>query len=166
MFTMILYIACVVLADILAARWIVPIGFGLIVPAGVFMIAPIFTLRDEIHRNSGAKTVVKLIFIASAISYLVSILIGSSLLGKITIASVLAFLVSEYADTFVYHLIRKETWMQRVIKSNLVSALLDSVIFIWMAFGFILPLILGQYIVKMAISIVVGYLLKSRKSND
>lgn len=165
MLSMILYVLCVILADVLAARWIVPIGFGLIVPAGVFMVAPIFTLRDDIHKKYGAKTILILIFVASIISYIISVLSSNQLLGKITIASVVAFLVSEYADTIIFHITRKQMWMQRVIKSNLVSALLDSLIFIWIAFGFVLPLILGQYIVKMIISVVVGLILRKRNEH-
>lgn len=155
----ILYILFIVLADVLAARWIIPLPFGLAVPAGVIAIAPIFTLRDSIHKKYGYKRVTVLIFVASAISYGASILLGNEMLGKVTIASVIAFLVSENVDTLVYHIFRKDTWLSKVTKSNLVSTLLDSIIFITMAFGFILPLIIGQYIVKMLIAGATGIFL-------
>jgi len=55
MIQILLYIGFIVLADVLAAKWIIPIGFGLSVPAGVFAISPIFTLRDSLHKKYGAK---------------------------------------------------------------------------------------------------------------
>lgn len=163
MISMVLYVLCVVLANVLAARWIIPIGFGLMVPAGVFMIAPIFTLRDYIHKKYGYKTSVVLIFAASIISYLLSIVMGSTLLSMITIASVISFLISELIDTFIYHKLDKDAWLSKVMKSNLVSALIDSVLFISIAFGFILPLILGQYIVKVVVSYITGLVIVKMK---
>jgi len=160
MISMILYVGFIILADVLAARWIIPLPFGLFVPAGVFAIAPIFTLRDSIHRKYGAKHVVILIMIASVLSYGFSIVFGSPMLGKVTIASVIAFIVSEYSDTLIYHLTRHQTWMNRVMKSNAVSTFLDSIIFIGLAFGLVIPLVLGQYIVKMLIAGVVGLILR------
>lgn len=162
MIQIVFYIGFIILADILAARWIIPLPFGLFVPAGVFAIAPIFTLRDSLHRKYGIKIVTGLVFIASAISYLVSIILGNELLGKVTIASLIAFLISENADTLIYHLIKKESWMKRVMTSNAVSAFLDSVIFIGLAFGIVWPLILGQYIVKMIVAWVTGLVLSRR----
>lgn len=158
-----LYIFFIVLADVLAARWIIPIGFGLMVPAGVIAIAPIFTLRDDIHRQYGAKWALILILVASGISYGISIVLGNEMLGRVTIASVIAFVVSEFADTLVYHMVKHESWMSRVLKSNAVSTLLDSIIFIVLAFGWIWPLILGQYICKMLIAGLVGLMLRKKK---
>jgi len=155
----VLYIFFIILADILAAKWIIPLPFGLFVPAGVFVIAPIFTLRDSIHRKYGYKQVTILIFIASGIAYGASILLGNEMLGKVTIASVIAFLVSENVDTLVYHIFRKDTWLSRVMKSNLVSTFLDSIIFIGIAFGLVWSLIIGQYVVKMVIAGITGVFL-------
>ncbi|MFX0208403.1 MAG: VUT family protein, partial [Candidatus Hodarchaeota archaeon] len=161
----ILYVFFIILADVLAARWIIPLPLGLAVPAGVFAIAPIFTLRDAIHKKYGYKRVTILIFVASIISYGISILLGNELLGKVTIASVIAFLVSENADTFVYHVFRKDTWLSRVIKSNSVSTLLDSIVFIGLSFGLVWSLILGQYIVKILIAGLTGVFLNWRYKN-
>ena len=156
MIEIVLYVGFIVLADVLAARWIIPIGFGLMVPAGVFAIAPIFTLRDSIHKKYGYKKVTLLVFLASGISFLLSILFGSEMLGRVTIASVVAFLVSENVDTFIYHVRANDKWFGRVMKSNLVSAFLDSVIFIVIAFGWQWNFILGQYVVKMVLATLVG----------
>ena len=42
-----LYVACILAADLLAARWIVSLPFGLAVPAGVFAVAPVFTAPSD-----------------------------------------------------------------------------------------------------------------------
>jgi hypothetical protein len=39
MLTATLYIVCILVADVLAARWIIALPFGLTVPAGIFAIA-------------------------------------------------------------------------------------------------------------------------------
>ena len=161
MIQIVLYMLCIVLADILAAQFIIPIGFGLAVPAGVFMIAPIFTLRDSLHRTYGARMVTILILVASAFSYGLSIVLGNEMLGRVTIASVIAFFVSENVDTFVYHLTRRKSWMTRVLSSNAVSSLVDSILFIGIAFGIVWPLIIGQYIVKMVLAYFTGLSLRS-----
>ena len=74
-------------------------------------------------------------------------------------ASLTAYLISSLVDVEVYHVWRKrvERWKwSRVLVSNAVSTLVDSVVFIFLAFYGILPvgpLIKGQYLIKMAITI-------------
>ena len=158
----VLYILFIVASDWLAARWMLHLPLGLMAPAGVLMIAPIFTLRDEIHRRRGPVVVLYLIAIASVTSYLVSIVTGNAALGRVTIASVVAFIASETTDTAVYHALRKWPFMGRVVWSNLVSAFLDTFVFIGLAFGLIWPLILGQYLLKWLIAYVTGLVIAWR----
>jgi uncharacterized integral membrane protein (TIGR00697 family) len=61
---------------------------------------------------------------------------------RIVIASILAEVISEFADTEVYrlwieHVTQRYQWM-RVLASNSISIPLDSLIFSWAAFGGIL----------------------------
>lgn len=163
--TSVLYVLFVILADVLAARWIVPIGFGLAVPAGVFAIAPIFTLRDKIHQDRSAWYTVKLVLVASAISYIASVALGNDLLGRVTIASVVAFVLSELIDTFLYALFPRSTWLRRVFVSNVVSSAIDSIVFITIAFGFQPQFIVGQYIAKMVIASIVALYLNHGRSH-
>lgn len=150
------YIVCILAADILAARFIVPLPFGLVVPAGVFAIAPIFTLRDGIHERYGRKGAYLLIGIASALSWGLSIVTGSGVLARVTLASVLAFALNETLDTEIYHKLRARSRLAAILGSNAVSAAADSVLFIAVAFGWLWPLIIGQYVVKMLIAGMVG----------
>lgn len=163
MINIVLYVGFIVLANILAANYIIPLFFGLVVPAGVFAVAPIFTIRDKIHQKYGYKKTFLLVILAAVLSYVLSVVTGSPILGKVTLASLLAFFVSESADTLIFQVMIQQSWMKKVIVSNLISCALDSVIFIWIAFGFSWSFILGQYIVKVLLSILIGFFYGKRK---
>lgn len=152
----VLYVLFVVLANILAARWTIPLAFGLAVPAGVFAIAPVFSVRDGVHEKLGKRWAYALIAAAAAISYVIAWMSGDDLLGRVTLASVVAFVSNESLDTEIYHQLRQRSKLVAILGSNAVSSLVDSILFIWIAFGPMAGLMAGQYIVKMAIAGVVG----------
>jgi queuosine precursor transporter len=157
----ILYVILMVAANVFATLWMVPLPFGLAVPAGVFFFAPLFTLRDRIQVDRGLRWVYALIVVTALASWLTGWAAGSALLARISLASVAAFLVSELLDTFVFTAL-KRSFVTRVLVSNLISALFDSAIFITLAFGFLPHLILGQWIVKVLISAAVIPFVKPR----
>lgn len=81
---------------------------------------------------------------------------------RITIASMLAYLISQYHDVWAFHFWREKTggkhlWLRNNL-STITSQLLDSVIFITIAFIGTVPtnvlwsMILGQWIVKWIIA--------------
>jgi uncharacterized integral membrane protein (TIGR00697 family) len=83
---------------------------------------------------------------------------------RIVIASIMAEVFSELIDTEIYHLWQsrittKYQWM-RVLSSNAVSIPIDSLIFCWGAFGFLLPhdvvwsIFFANVIVKGAVTII------------
>lgn len=150
----VLYVVLIILANIFAALWRVPLPFGLMVTAGVFFFAPIFTIRDRIQVDRGVKWVYLLIGISALVSWLAGWVMGMPLLARISGASVAAFLVSETLDTMVFTVMRK-SFTQRALISNFFSAFVDSLIFIGLAFGVVWPLIVGQWMVKMLIAAVI-----------
>lgn len=85
--------------------------------------------------------------------------VGST--SRIIVASLAAYLVSQYHDVWLFHLLKRKTggkhlWL-RNNASTAVSQLIDSVIFIVIAFYGVMPvwpLIFGQWIVKMAIALI------------
>jgi queuosine precursor transporter len=166
-----LYLVCILLANWAAAqgRWIL-LGGLLVVPYGVPFIAPTFTLRDAVHRRvgvRGATILVQLGLLASGAQALSDLLGGGSLaqpgsVARVALAGIVAFAVSENADTLIYQLLRRESWASRALKSNLVSTLLDSAVFISLAFGPALPLILGQWVSKWLIAALVVALLRGQ----
>lgn len=121
------------IATIFAANWIVAeygvinIGFGLMAPAAVLVVGLAFTLRDLVHRALGAPAVFAAVIVGAGLSALVS--------PQFALASGAAFLVSETADLLVYQRIAKRNWLAGVAASNVVGLTVDSVIFLWLAFG-------------------------------
>lgn len=130
---------------ILGANWaiatfgMVGVGFGLMAPAGVYFAGVSFTLRDAVQETLGRRWAVGAIVVGAALSALIS--------GPLALASGIAFLVSELADFAVYTPLRKRSKPVAVALSNTVGAVLDSAIFLWLAFGS-LEFIWGQVIGK------------------
>lgn len=146
----VLFVATVWFANWLLTRYgVVPIGFGLEAPAGVFAVGIAFTLRDIVHRTLGRAAVIACILAGCALAYLIeaSITIPG---GHVTIAvaSAAAFLLSESADLAVYTPLEKRSFTKAVVASNVVGSVVDSAIFLWLAFGS-LALIEGQVFGKL-----------------
>lgn len=145
-----LFVGTVWLANWLITRYgPVRVGFGLMAPAGVYAAGLAFTLRDIVHRTLGRGVVVAAI-IAGAI---LSLLVGADAtipggLVAIAVASAIAFLVSELADFAVYEPLQTRTFTGAVIVSNTVGVLIDSVLFLWLAFGS-LGFLQGQVVGKL-----------------
>jgi uncharacterized PurR-regulated membrane protein YhhQ (DUF165 family) len=120
-------------ATVLAANYliqhvgIVPVGFGLQAPAGVYMAGLAFTLRDVVHRTLGAWWTVAAIVIGAALSVAIS--------PAFALASGVAFLASELADLAVYTPLAEKTWTGAVVLSNTVGLVVDSWLFLTLAFG-------------------------------
>ena len=150
-----LYILLIILANVFVAQFPpIALPLGLMVPAGVFFFAPIFTLRDRIQVERGVKWIYGLILISAVVSWLAGWALGSPLLARVSIASVLAFVFSEALDTLVFTVF-KRSFTQRALVSNLFSSFVDSFLFISIAFGMLWPFILGQWVVKMIIAAIV-----------
>jgi uncharacterized integral membrane protein (TIGR00697 family) len=176
-----LYIACEIIANVTASKPVMLPG-GIIVPAAVFIYAITFTLIDLVNERlgrQGARHVVYTAFLANlllavytqfAIRLPPAPFYGaegqaafSNVLGstwRIVLASLAAYLASSLIDVQVFAWWRERVgrfkWL-RVLASNAVSTLVDSVIFIFLAFGGVMPvwpLIVGQYVVKMAVTVV------------
>ncbi len=118
---------------------IVPVGFGLMAPAGVYFAGLTFSLRDAVQETLGRRWTVGAIVAGALISALLS--------PQLAIASGLAFLMSELADFAVYAPLRHKSWFAAVISSNTVGVTLDSALFLWLAFGS-LEFIAGQIVGK------------------
>lgn len=135
----------VYIATIFAANWalevfgVVPVGFGLMAPAGVFFAGIAFTARDLIHEWAGIRWVIAAILAGSLLSALVS--------PTFAMASGIAFLASEALDLAVYAPLRERYWIGAVALSNAVGLIVDSALFLWLAFGS-LDFIAGQIVGK------------------
>jgi uncharacterized PurR-regulated membrane protein YhhQ (DUF165 family) len=121
------------IVTIFAANWLivhvglVPVGFGLMAPAGVYAAGLAFTLRDITQATLGRAATVLAILVGASLSYLVS--------PAFAAASAAAFLLSELADFAIYTPLERRTWLGAVALSNTVGLVIDSVLFLWLAFG-------------------------------
>lgn len=126
--TAVLYVGTVVMANWAVDRFgVVSVGFGLMAPAAVYFVGLAFTLRDLLHEWLGRRAVVGAILVGGAVSALVS--------PRLAVASASAFLASELADLAVYSPLRNRHWLRAVVASNAVGIVVDSALFLWLAFG-------------------------------
>lgn len=137
---------------VFAANWalqtfgFVPVGFGLEAPAGVYFAGLAFYLRDETDRLGGRRLVLAAIIVGASCSALIS--------TRFAFASGVAFLLSELADFAVYARVARRSFIAGVAVSNIVGTIVDSALFLWLAFGslaFIEGQIVGKLLVTAAI---------------
>lgn len=139
------------IATIFAANWslqtfgVIPIGFGLMAPAGVLFAGLAFTFRDLVQESLGRRYTLIAIGLGAGLSWLIS--------PAFAVASGLAFLVSELCDFAVYTPLRRRHWISAVGLSNTVGLVVDSALFLWLAFGS-LDFLAGQIVGKLEVTIV------------
>ncbi|MDK2824190.1 MAG: queuosine precursor transporter [Clostridia bacterium] len=175
-FLVTLYVACELIANITAGK-LTLIG-EFVVPAAVYIFTVSYTLLDLINRTLGkeeAQRVVKGAFLANVLLALyVTFAIYLPSPGfwqgqeafvktlantpRITLASLTAYYISSNVDIILYHLLKdKVVFWVRILASNSVSLLVDTLVFITLAFAGLMPLltlIKGQYLIKLATTIV------------
>lgn len=150
-----LYLASIVLANVVTAKF-APMNLGIfIVPMGTLLIGATFIFRDFVQNQYGRGKTYMFIGLALVLSALASFLLGDTLV--IVLASALSFLLAETTDTEIYTRLKLPmSW--RVLYSGVVGGFLDSVVFVvlglsplvtgilpWEAIPFA---ILGQVLVK------------------
>lgn len=146
----------VYVASIAAANWLtatlglVPIGFGLVVTAGTFAAGAALIARDWVQVTSGRMWTLAAIGVGAALS-------AWTATPAIAIASGVAFLVSELVDFGVFTPLRGRSLPAAVLVSSLVSAPVDTVLFLYLAgFGVTWQAVAGQLIVKTAMAAAVA----------
>jgi uncharacterized integral membrane protein (TIGR00697 family) len=178
-----LYVACDLIANVTASTAIF-LGRSFAVPGGVFLYALTFTLLDLAHEHTGQEGARRLVYTSFAANVLLAGYVQAiAFLGRnvslswsganpclggtprVVAASLTAYLLSSLVDLRVFAWWRRHgrgpRWT-RVLASNTVSTLVDSVVFIGIAFGLVVTaaeapviprLIAGQYAVKMVITL-------------
>ena len=138
------WVACLALT-IVGANWaiarfgMVPVWFGLMAPAGVYFAGLAFTFRDLVHDTLGRWGALGAIAAGAALSWAID--------PRFAVASGAAFLFSELADFAVYAPLRKRHWLGAVAASNAVGLVVDSALFLTLAFGS-LQFLAGQVVGK------------------
>lgn len=176
------YVAAQIFSDVTSLK-IVRLA-GLSLDAGTLIYPFTFTLRDLVHKVMGRRAARLLIGAAAAINLLMAALfwIVSRLpydpsagpqpdwdavlapVWRIVVASIIAEVVSELIDTEAYHLwvtrVTDRYQWARVLASNAISIPVDSLLFVWLAFGGIFPaavvwaIFWANVIIKGAVTVV------------
>lgn len=107
----------------------IPIGWGLEAPSGVVLIGAMITLRDALHERIRLRGTLVVIVVAALVS-------ATFAPASIAFASGLTLLVAETTDALVYQRLRRRGWLTAATASNAVSAVVDSALFLLLAFGF------------------------------
>lgn len=141
------YFGLVVLANWLASRYVVSVGFGRVAPAGVFCIGGVLVLRDWLQQLRGLRWTMPLVYAAGLASWGIGDAAGWTALEKIAVASVVAFTVSETVEAVVFTPMRERNLTFAVGLSGTVGNAIDSWLFLQLAFGS-QAFFLGQFIGK------------------
>lgn len=180
------FASSLVISNILATKlWLLPY-FNLILPAGVVAYPITFLMTDVIGEVWGKKTVSSVVktgfvcalialllgliavmfppakyFSADAQQYFAKMFAG---VGRTTFASLAAYLVAQFNDVYIFHVLRdrhgaKHLWLRNNV-STIISQFLDTVIFIVLAFYGVLPatvlgsMIVAQWAVKIVLALI------------
>lgn len=136
---------------------LIPVAPHLMAPSGVLMIGIALVLRDLVQRRLGIAYSAGAVVIGAILSALVAP-------PSLVLASGVAFLLSELADLAVYTPLARRGLVAAVVASSAAGLVVDSVLFLWLAFGS-LEFLLGQVVGKgwmVLLSIPLVYLLRRR----
>ncbi|WP_417452577.1 VUT family protein [Kiloniella sp.] len=130
---------------------LLPVGPDTMAPSGVLMIGAALVLRDMVQRRLGKKWALIAIVIGAALSAYVAP-------PALVVASAAAFLLSELADFAVYTPLQERRLVLAVLASSAVGLVIDSVVFLQLAFGnldFLLGQVLGKsWMVLLALPLI------------
>ena len=174
------FAALLIIANIVAVK---PLGFGdWVMPAGIVAYPFTFLVTDTLSEVYGRRAAARVVWMGFALSVLMVALVYAAgalpaagfwegqaafddTLGavpRIVFGSMIAFLVSQNSDVFLFHLVRRLTgqrylWL-RNNASTIASQAIDTVLFISIAFAGTVPgdtllnMMVTQYVVKVAIA--------------
>ncbi len=158
-------------ATIYAANWLVnhygPIRVWpttLLAPAGVYVVGLAFLLRDSIQRFAGQRLALALIMIGTLLSIWVS--------PHLALASGSAFAISEVVGLTLFLALGGNVGGPprlglAVLLASIAAAALDSLVFLWIAFGWdggVRPFFEGQMVAKvMVVALAIPFVLLARK---
>ncbi len=161
------YLAAIVAANLSISHW----GPNAAIYNAFLFIGLDLTCRDRLHdlwQGRLLRNMALLIVAGSVLSYLAGLWIGTGpFVGRIALASCIAFGCAATADGITYHLLRHRDWYERVNQSNVAGAAVDSIVFValW-PFGFQFTLAFTLFAAKVAGGVVWSFVLRSSPGAD
>jgi uncharacterized PurR-regulated membrane protein YhhQ (DUF165 family) len=122
---LILHIGTLCVAD---GPCLIPVAPGLMAPSGVLTVGVALVLRDVVQRCLGLRAGLIAIAAGTALSAFVAP-------ASLVIASGTAFALSELVDFAVYSPLQRQRLLLAVVASSLAGLVVDSIVFLSLAFG-------------------------------
>ncbi|MDW9709532.1 VUT family protein [Sinorhizobium meliloti] len=125
---------------------LIPVGPGLTAPSGVLLVGLALVLRDLVQRRLGLMWAIGAIIVGAFLS-------TTFTAPSLAVASASAFLTSELADLLVFTPLQKKGLVRAAFVSSVVGLIVDSVMFLWLAFGsldFLAGQVFGKLIMVVA----------------
>ncbi len=107
---------------------LVPVAPGIMAPSGVLTVGAALALRDIVQRCLGTGFGLVAILVGAALSALLSP-------ASLVFASAGAFMLSELADFAVFTPLQRRSLLWAVALSSLLGVVVDSIVFLHLAFG-------------------------------
>ena len=180
-----LYVTIIILANLLGSK--ITTIFGISVSVGIFMVPLAFLITDVLEEILGKKEIKKLIIITASALIVTFLFVLLSLAlppnsrfthndeyttifsasTRMLIASLVAFVLSQTNDAYMFDLIKRKThgkylWIRNNL-STISSQFIDTVVFMFIAFyhltpkfsvGFIWQLIIPYFIFKIVFALI------------
>lgn len=181
-----IFISCLVIAQLLATKLIaiaIPYSGSLVFPGGVIAYAITYWCTDVISEVWGRTKASFTVFCGLIANLAILLLIQvtrllpaqpgweltsafdqvSGMITRVTVASVVAYILSQYHDVWLFHQLKRMSkdrllWLRNTASTS-ISQIIDTIIFILIAFygkmpmSGIIALVIGQSIVKLMIAV-------------
>lgn len=141
--------AAAFVALVAGSNWLTD-RFGMVaglVTAGTFTAAAVLAVRDIVREQGGRLAALGCVAVGAALSWLLAD-------PFIAVASAVAFGVSEIVDAAVYEPLRESGRLRAAAVSNVVGAVVDSVLFLWIAGFVVWPAAATQTVTKWVVCVV------------
>lgn len=153
------FLGCIVLANVVVQHMPEPIavGFGLKAPAAAYFAGVALLMRDLVQNLMGRRTSLVIVFVGVALS--------AVLAPVFALASAVALLVSGVSSFALFtYLSARGSWVRSAAVATACGILLDSVIFLGLAFHS-LAFLPGQLVAKATAAAIVLVLLVPLRRN-
>lgn len=153
-FWVLIYVALIVLVNwLFTVVPLIEMGGGDKWPPVALIVGLVFVARDFAQRYVGHWVIVAMV-VAAVISYFMAD-------PFVALASVTAFVISEFADWLVYSFTKKP-FAQRILLSSIIATPLDTVVFLGILGYLSAPAVLAMVASKFVGAIIVWYLVRRR----